>query len=148
VKYLRSLPLGKGKVGLIGSCSGCRQAFLAACLLTNLDATVELWGGGVVMSDEELTDKQPVAPIDYTKDLSCPLLGLFGQEDMNPPPTQVAQHEDELKKHGKEYEFHMYDGAGHGFFYHDRPAYRVEQALDGWGKVFDFFERHLSSGAG
>ena len=108
---------------------------------------MELWGGRVVMSEEELTDKQPVAPIDYTKDLSCPLLGLFGQEDMNPPPAQVALHEEELKKPGKEYEFHMYDGAGHGFFYHDRPAYRVEQAVDGWGKVFDFFERHLATGA-
>ena len=29
-------------------------------------------------------------------------------------------HEEELKKHGKNYEFHRYDGAGHGFFYYDR----------------------------
>jgi len=27
---------------------------------------------------DELTPNQPVAPIDYTKDLSCPMLGLFG----------------------------------------------------------------------
>jgi carboxymethylenebutenolidase len=29
----------------------------------------------------------------------------------------VNQHEEELKKNGKTYEFHRYDGAGHGFFY-------------------------------
>ena len=51
--------------------------------------------------------------------------------------------EAELKKHGKNYEFHRYDGAGHGFFYYDRPMYRVEQALDGWKKCFEFFGKHL-----
>ena len=50
----------------------------------------------------------------------------------------MDQHEAELKKHGKNYEFHRYDGAGHGFFYYDRPMYRIEQALDGWQKVFAF----------
>ena len=37
-------------------------------------------------------------------------------------PEQVNQHEAELKKHGKQYEFHRYDGAGHGFFYYDRAG--------------------------
>ena len=36
------------------------------------------------------------------------------------------------------------DGAGHGFFYYDRPAYRIEQALDGWQKVFSFLHKHLA----
>ena len=90
------------------------------------------------MSKEELNPKQPVAPIDFTKNLSCPLLGLFGNEDRSPTPEQVDQHEAELKKQGKNYEFHRYDGAGHGFFYYDRPMYRIEQALDGWKKVFAF----------
>ena len=73
------------------------------------------------------------------------MLGLFGNEDQAPTPAQVDQHEAELKKQGKNYEFHRYDGAGHGFFYHDRPAYRQQQAMDGWGKVFEFFGRHLAS---
>jgi len=98
------------------------------------------------MAKEELNAKKPVAPIDMTKDLSCPLLGLFGNDDRAPSPEQVNQHEAELKKQGKNYEFHRYDGAGHGFFYYDRPqAYRAEQAVDGWKKVFDFFGRNLES---
>jgi carboxymethylenebutenolidase len=56
----------------------------------------------------------------------------------------VDQHEAALKEHGKQYEFHRYDDAGHGFWYHDRPAYRPQQAMDSWGKVFDFFGKHLS----
>ena len=142
--YLRSQSYSNGKVGLIGSCSGGRQTFLVACRTTGFNAAVELWGGRVVMSKEELNPKAPVAPIDYTKDLSCPLLGLFGEEDASPSPEQVALHDAELKKHGKDYEFHSYPNAGHGFFYYDRPMYRLEAALDGWQKVFGFFEKHLA----
>lgn len=143
MRTLRSLPTSNGKVGVMGTCSGGRQTFLAACRVKGFDAAVECWGGGVVMTKEELTPKQPVAPIDYTKDLMCPLLGLFGNDDKRPSPEQVNQHEAELKKHGMNYEFHRYDGAGHGFFYYDRPAYRQEQAVDGWNKVFAFLEKHL-----
>ncbi len=143
LKYLRSLPNSNGKVGIFGTCSGGRHAYLAACRLRGLDAIVDCWGGRVVMKKEELTAAQPVAPIEYTQDLACPILGLFGQEDQGPTPEQVAQHEAELKKFGKNYEFHMYPGAGHGFFYYNRPAYRQEQAVDGWQKVFAFLEKYL-----
>ncbi len=146
-RRLRSLPYSSGKVGLIGTCSGGRQTFLVACRTNDFDAAVDCWGGRVVMTQEELSANQPVAPIDYVAELSCPLLGLFGEEDRSPLPEQVARHEEELKKHGKDYEFHMYPNAGHGFFYYDRPAYRQEQAVDGWQKVFAFFERHLGRSA-
>jgi carboxymethylenebutenolidase len=95
------------------------------------------------MSEDQLTPNFPVAPIDFTSDLSCPLLGLFGEEDHSPTVEQVAQHEAELKKHGKDYEFHMYPDAGHGFFYYHRPAYRQAQAVDGWQKIFTFLDNHL-----
>ena len=42
------------------------------------------------------------------------------------------------------YEFHRYDGAGHGFFYWHRPLYRPEQAMDGWNKIWAFFGKHLA----
>jgi len=95
------------------------------------------------MAPEELTPKQPVAPLDYTKDLTIPLLGIFGNEDKSPTPEQVNQHEALLKQLGKNYEFHRYDGAGHGFFYYNRPAYRAEQAIDGWKHIFAFLDKHL-----
>ena len=95
------------------------------------------------MTTEELTPKQPVAPVDYTADLSCPVLAIFGNDDHSPTPEQVNQLEEALKSHGKEYEFHRYDGAGHGFFYHNRPNYRQEQAVDGWNKVLAFLDKHL-----
>jgi carboxymethylenebutenolidase len=145
VAWLRQQSYVSGKVGIIGTCSGGRQAFLYACRNSDVDCAVDLWGGRVVMSQEELTEKLPTAPIEFTKDLSCPLLGIFGNEDRAPSPEQVDQHEAELKKHGKDYEFYRYDGAGHGIFYYDRPMYRIEQALDGWQKVYAFLEKHLAA---
>jgi carboxymethylenebutenolidase len=143
--WLTALPTSNGKVGIIGTCSGGRHAVLVASRAAGFDAVADLWGGGVVAAPEQLTEKRPVAPIDYTAALTAPLLGLFGNDDQAPPPDQVNQHEAALKQHGKTYEFHRYDGAGHGFFYYDRPAYRQQQAMDGWGKVFEFFQRHLKS---
>jgi carboxymethylenebutenolidase len=104
MRFLRSLPYSNGKVGVFGTCSGGRQTVLAASRVKGFDAAIDCWGGRVVQAD--LTPKQPVSPIDYTKDLSCPLLGLFGNDDQAPTPEQVNQHEEELKKHGKNYEFH------------------------------------------
>src|SRR6266550_3183797 len=133
-----------GKVGIFGSCSGGRHAFIYACQKKDVDACAELWGGRVVMGKEELNAKTPVAPIEMTKDLCCPLLGIFGNDDRAPSPEHVNQHEAELKKHGKMHEFYRYDGAGHGIFYWHRPLYRPEQAMDGWSKVFAFFGKHLA----
>jgi carboxymethylenebutenolidase len=143
--WLNALPTSNGKVGIIGSCSGGRHALLAASRVPGFDAVVDLWGGGVIASQEELSPSRPVAPIDYTADLAAPLLGVFGNDDSHPSPEQVDLHEAELKRHGKAYEFHRYDGAGHGFFYYHWPIYRPEQAMDGWEKVFTFFGGHLSS---
>jgi carboxymethylenebutenolidase len=143
IAYLRTLPYLNGKVGIIGYCSGGRQVYLAACTLSGIDAAVDCYGGGVVAPREELTERQPVAPIEYTKDLKCPLLGLFGRDDQRPSPADVAKTEEQLKKFKKTYEFHTYDNAGHSFFSVDRPSYRVEAATEGWKEVFKWFGKYL-----
>jgi carboxymethylenebutenolidase len=142
--YLRSLPYHNGKIGVIGYCSGGRQAYLAACKLPGIDAAVDCYGGGVIAPPEELTERQPAAPIDFTETLGCPLLGLFGKEDTRPSPADVAKTEEVLKRFGKTFEFHFYENAGHGFFSVDRPNYRPDAAVDGWNKVFDFFGKYLT----
>ena len=145
MQCLKSLQICNGKVGVIGGCSGGRQAFLVACRVKGFNAIVDCWGGKVIVSKEELTPQNPVAPIDYLADLTIPLLGLFGNDDNNPSPERVNQLEAELKKLGKNYEFHRYDGAGHAFWSYDRPQYRQEQAMDAWAKTFSFFDKHLKN---
>src|SRR5215203_456149 len=116
VKWMRTQTNHNGKIGVFGSCSGGRHAVIYACQRKDVDACADLWGGRVVM----------------------------GKEDRAPSPEQVNEHEAALKKHGKTYEFYRYDGAGHGIWYWHRPLYRPEQAMDGWGKVFAFFGKHLA----
>jgi carboxymethylenebutenolidase len=142
-RFLQSSPANSNKIGIFGTCSGGRHAYLAGCQAQIFNAVVDCWGGRVVMTIDELTPNQPIAPLDYTPNLQAPVLGLFGEQDTGPTPAQVAIHEQELKKLGKSYEFHMYPDAGHGFFYHNRPMYRQAQAVDGWNKVFAFLEKHL-----
>jgi carboxymethylenebutenolidase len=118
---------------------------MVACKVDGIDAAVDCWGGRVIARPDELTPRQPQAVIDMTPDMGCPLLGIFGNDDASPDPDQVNRTEAVLKELGKDYEFHRYDGAGHGFFATDRPNYRPEQAVDGWKRVFAFFERTLKS---
>src|SRR5580698_6523473 len=144
IAYLKGLPNSNGKVGTIGYCSGGRQSFLAAVSL-DLDAAVDCYGAFVTGTLPEGSPLK-VGPIKHlTKDLSCPLLGLFGADDQHPSPEQVKELEEELKDQGKTYEFHTYEGAGHAFFSVNRTAYRPEAAVDGWEKIFTWFGRYLSA---
>lgn len=140
--HVRSLPDATGKVGIIGFCSGGRVAYMAGCNL-ELDAAVDCWGGNVIPTPDRINENQPTPVIEMTPGMRCPILGLFGNDDANPDVEQVNAIESELRKHGKDYEFHRYDGAGHAFFNWAGASHRPQQAADGWEKVFDFYQRHL-----
>jgi carboxymethylenebutenolidase len=142
--HLRSLDESNGKVATIGYCSGGRQSFLAACSLP-LAAAVDCYGAFVLGSPPEGMPLK-VTPIGHlAKDLSCPLLGLFGSEDQYPSPDEVAELEKLLVENDKTFEFHSYEGAGHAFFAVNRPSYRPEAANDGWEKIWAFFRTYLDS---
>ncbi|MEY2471286.1 MAG: carboxymethylenebutenolidase [Actinomycetota bacterium] len=129
LEFLRSQPESNGKVGVIGYCSGGRQSWLVACSL-DVDAAVDCYGGR--------------ADVSLAPNLRCPLLGLFGNEDRSPSPDDVDAMETALNEHGKTFEYHRYDDAGHAFFSVDRPSYRLEAAKDGWKQIWAFFGRELS----
>lgn len=131
-----------GRVGIVGFCSGGRYAFLAACRLA-VDAVVDCYGGSVVAPPSKLSALRPVAPIDLAGELSCPLLGIFGQDDPHVPPTDVAALEAALRKHGKSCRTHSYAGTGHAFLGPYNASYHVASAKDAWTKIFAFLAEHL-----
>jgi carboxymethylenebutenolidase len=142
-EYLCGLPGCNGNVGVIGYCSGGRQSFLAACSLP-LQAAVDCYGGAVVHVPEQApASMKPL--VGLSKDLYCPLLGLFGADDQFPTPAETAELSAVLDSFGKAHEFHTFPGAGHAFFSVDRPAYRVDAATEGWAKIWEFFGKHLAS---
>src|SRR5207245_6459274 len=114
--------------------------FLAACSLP-LDAAVDCYGAFVTGAPPESMPLK-VGPIKHlTKDLSCPLLGLFGADDQYPSPDQVNELEEELKAQGKTYEFHSYDGAGQACISVNRTAYHPEHGADGWENTLPLYGR-------
>jgi carboxymethylenebutenolidase len=143
-RYLKSLTSANGKVGVIGYCSGGRQTFLAACSL-DLDAAVDCYGAFVISKPPEGMPPKVQPIVGLAADLSCPLLGLFGADDSHPSPDETAELEKVLATHGKTYDFHTYEGAGHAFFNVDRPAYRPEAAVEGWRRIWDWFGRYLAA---
>ena len=143
-KHLNTLDGATGKIGVIGYCSGGRQTFLSACSL-QIDAAVDCYGAFVVNEPPAGLPASMKPIIGLVPQLSCPLLGLFGEDDQYPAPAEVAQLAAELDRLGKPHEFHSYEGAGHAFFSVNRPSYRPEAATDGWRRVFDFFGKHLAA---
>jgi carboxymethylenebutenolidase len=93
IAFLFLLPYHNDKVGVIVYCSGSRQAYLTVCKLPGIDAAVSGYGGGVAAPPEELTERQPVAPIDFTETLVCPLLEFFEKEDKRPSSADAAKTE-------------------------------------------------------
>jgi carboxymethylenebutenolidase len=142
-EYLRGLPGSNGKVGVIGYCSGGRQSFLSACSL-QLDAAVDCYGAFIVNPPGEGMPLKVTPIVDLAKDLSCPLLGLFGADDKFPSTEETAELSKALDEVGKPHEFHTYDGAGHAFFDVAKPAYRPGAAIDGWQKIREFYGRYLA----
>ena len=97
-----------------------------------------------VVGDPPSTFALRVTPvIGLSEQLSCPVLGLFGNDDTYPSPAQMTELGAELDRLGKEYEFYFFEGAGHAFFAVDRPAYRPEAAKEGWAHIFRFLGKNL-----
>jgi len=125
-------------IGITGYCMGGRVAYLMAATNLDLKAAVVCWGGNIMVPWGE-----GPAPFELTKNINAPILGLFGEEDPNPSPADVARLDAELTKHGKPHEFHSYAGAGHAFMNEGRPSFRPEAAEDAWNKCIAWFDKHL-----
>jgi carboxymethylenebutenolidase len=139
IEHTKVLPeIQADRMGITGYCMGGRVTYLIAAKNPDLKAAVVCWGGNIMVPWGE-----GPAPFDLSKDIGCPILGLFGDEDPNPSPADVAKLEAELTRLGKTHEFHSYKGAGHAFMNEGRPNYRPEATQDAWKKCVAWFDKYL-----
>jgi carboxymethylenebutenolidase len=139
IEHVKELPEAMPeRIGITGYCMGGRVTYLMAAKNADLKAAVVCWGGNIMVPWGE-----GPAPFALSRDIDCPLLGLFGEDDPNPSPGDVAKIDAELTKLGKPHEFHSYAGAGHAFMNEGRPSYRPEAAEDAWKKCIAWFDQHL-----
>lgn len=145
--YLRALPGATGKVGAIGFCSGGRHTLLFACSSSKVDAAIDCWGGFInrATPDAETTPARPKAPLDMVGQLHCPLFGVFGAEDQNPPVALEAELKQRAGAARKDVTTKVYQGAGHAFLADYRPSFREAAAFQLWGDIEMYFDKHLKS---
>ena len=86
----------------------------------------------------------PTADAARLKNMSRPILGIWGEDDQSVKAADVRAFEEKLKAQGTPVQFHYYAGAGHAFANPTRgDAYRPEAAADAWQKTLDFLKREL-----
>jgi len=143
--YLRAIPGATGKVGAIGFCSGGRHTLLFACSSKKVDAAIDCWGGFIHRAnpDEQTNAARPKAPLDMVGQLNCPLFGVFGVEDQNPPVELEAELKKRAQAAGKDVTTKIFQGAGHAFLADYRPSYREAPAYQLWGDIQVYFDKHL-----
>jgi carboxymethylenebutenolidase len=126
------------RTGVVGFCMGGRLSYLDAAHDAQLRAAVVFYGGNIMVPWGD-----GPAPFEQTARISCPLLGLFGEEDGNPSPDDVAKIDAELERLEKPHDFVSYAGAGHAFLNEARPSFRAEAAADAWSRCVAWLRRHL-----
>lgn len=145
--YLNAMPGATGKIGAIGFCSGGRHTLLFACSSNKVNAAIDCWGGFIQRAtpDAETTAARPNAPLDMVGQLHCPLFGVFGEEDQNPPVALEAELKKRAQASGKDVTTKIYKDAGHAFLADYRPSYREAAAAELWNDAQSFFGKHLKS---
>jgi carboxymethylenebutenolidase len=141
VTLLLAMPTVKqNRISTVGHCLGGRTSFLGLVYNPIFMTAVLLYHGNIYESRGE---GMP-APITLARNIHCPILGLFGKDDVNPSPSNVEDLSKELTRAGLRHAFHTYDGTGHAFQdFHSPAHYRPRSADDAWAKMLAFLKTEM-----
>ena len=114
---------GVGPVSIIGFCMGGTIAFLSACRLDGLAASVCYYGGRIVA----FADEKP----------RCPTQMHFGEKDQSIPMTDVEI----IKKKRPDCDIHVYKDAGHGFHCDERGSYHEPSSKLAWERTLAWLKQ-------
>jgi carboxymethylenebutenolidase len=130
-KYGMSLPAALPKYGIVGFCWGGGRSFLHATHAPGLAASVVYYGS-------------PPGAEQMAK-INAPVLGLYGGNDARINAT-IPATDSTMKQLGKSYEYHIFEGAGHGFLrgQEQSPA-NLAAAQQAWPKTVAFFKAKLGN---
>ncbi len=128
--WASKLPASNGKLATIGFCWGGARSFAFAAASPPPAGAVVYYG-----SSPESADLAKI---------QAPVLGLYGADDARVNAT-VPPAEAEMKKLGKSYETHTYEGAGHGFLRQQegRDGANLKATQKAWPRTVEFLGANL-----
>ena len=126
--YLKHLPEGNGKVGVVGFCYGGGIANFLATRVPDLAAAVPFYGA------------QPSAE-DAAK-IKAPLMLQYAGKDERINAGWPA-YEQALKAAGVKYQVYIYPDVEHGFNNDTTPRYDEAAAKLAWKRTIEFLNKHL-----
>jgi carboxymethylenebutenolidase len=143
IRHLRHPPQGAPRtVGIVGFCLGGQYALMAGCRSGDLAACVAFYG---MLRHIRPGEHKLAPPLETATDLRCPLLGLFGADDLLIPRTDVDELRAGLARSSQRFDLHVFPGAGHAFMNDRRPdAYRREVAREAMRLTIDFLRETLA----
>jgi carboxymethylenebutenolidase len=138
VAWAKSQGANTDRLGIMGFCRGGRTVWIYSTHNAGLKAGVAYYG---TLADPE-NDIWPKNALDLAAEVKEPVLGLYGAEDTGIKVEQVKDMEGRLKAAGKTAQFHIFDGAPHGFHADYRPSYREQAAKEGWAEMTAWFKKY------
>jgi carboxymethylenebutenolidase len=128
--YAIKLPAANGKSATIGFCWGGERSFAYATAQPALRGAVVYYGVSPSLAD--------------LARITAPVLGMYGSDDERVNAT-VGPAEAEMKKLGKAYEVHTYEGAGHGFLRQQsgRDGANLKATQQAWPRTIAFLRKTL-----
>ncbi len=147
VEYLKKLKEVDGtRIGIIGVCQTGRQPVLLAAKRNDMAGAVVLYGaiGGREWMGNTL---RPTPIEELTAQVTCPVLGVFGEADHIISVDDVVRFRNCLEKAKKNCHIRIYAGAPHGWLNDTMPGrYRKEAAKDAWLLMMSFLKQCFSGG--
>jgi carboxymethylenebutenolidase len=139
VSFLKShKSVDPGRIGIVGFCMGGRIVYLMSAVNRDIRAGVMYYGGDTFSAWGD-----GASPFERTKDIHCPIMGHFGEDDGNPSPADMKKLDAELTCLAKPHEFYSYPNAAHAFANFGSGNYREHAANASWPRTFGFFAKHL-----
>lgn len=128
-RYGMSLPAAQQKYGIVGFCWGGARSFGHASHSPSLGASVVYYGSP--------PNAEQMAAI------RAPVLGLYGGNDPRINAT-IPATDSTMKRLGKSYEYHIFEGAGHAFLRgQDSNPANAAASVQAWPKTIAFFRMKL-----
>ena len=126
------IPSGNGRIATVGFCWGGGHSFAYAGIQPSLAAAVVFYG---VSPEAALIER-----------IQAPVLGHYGGDDERVDAT-IPPAQEQMKKLGKSYEVHIYDGAGHGFLRDQagRDGANMKATREAWPRTVAFLKDKLKS---